>query len=587
MTAFAKLRRLFQLGRPPRLVIGAAILISLIEVGANLLFPILTRDIIDALPAADISPLAMLAEPRILLLLAVVLVGAGASSLSGFLLARSAERIARALKRRLFVALLGKPVAFFDENESGDLVSRVTTDTQVISLIGTKYLAGLITGLLLLTGSAVILYLLDPALTLAILLIIGASFLVMAPSLLKIIAITKEMNERRARISADVSRVFGEVRLVKAMSAEEAESARIGQRLDDAYAANLRFARIEALLAPINGFALTGAMIAIFTYGASRVAGGAMTIGTLTVFILYIFNVVGPLIQISAFLTQLQTALGSSSHLHDFLEAEPAVATPGDGQDQGPSALPGAGATIRFEQVEFGYPGRPGIGLSIDALEFPAGSKTAIIGPSGAGKTTLFSLLERFYPLDSGRILYGGQDISTLDVGQWRRKIGYVSQAAPLMNGTIAENILYGAEGPPDEDRLRRAAEAGHCTEFVSGLELGFDTLVGEAGVLLSGGQKQRIALARMFYRNPEIVLLDEATANLDEANEAAVLDSVATLIEGRTAIIITHRMSTLSAVDRVVVLERGVVADLLSPEEVLRQRDRYRRALAPSSDEV
>lgn len=585
MTAFAKLRRLFRLGRPPRLVIAAAILVSLIEVGTSLLFPILTRGIIDALPAADTSPLAMLAEPRILLLLAVVLVGAGASGLSGYLLARSAERIARALKRCLFVALLGKPVAFFDANESGDLVSRITSDTQVISLIGTKYLAGLVNGLLLLSGSAVILYLLDPALTLAILVIIGLSFVVMAPSLFKIMAITKEMNERRARISADVSRVFGEVRLVKAMSAEQVESGRIGQRLDDAYAANLRFARIEALLAPVNGFALTGAMIAIFTYGASRVAGGAMTIGTLTVFILYIFNVVGPLIQISAFLTQFQTALGSSSHLHDFLEGEPALQAPAHGAPAG--APSGNGATIRLEQVEFAYPGRPGIGLSIEALEFPAGSKTAIIGPSGAGKTTLFSLLERFYPLDGGRILYGGKDIAALDVGLWRRKLGYVSQAAPLMNGTIAENILYGAAGPHDELRLRASAEAGHCMDFVSGLERGFETLVGEAGVLLSGGQKQRIALARMFYRNPEIVLLDEATANLDEANEAAVLASVATLIEGRTAIIITHRMSTLSAVDRVVVLERGTVADVLPPEEVLRQRERYRRALAPSSDEV
>lgn len=580
MSGYGKLRAIIGLGEPERVVILLAIAISLVEVAANLLFPILTGSIIDGLPQAGAIGITGLLGPKVLLLLAVVLIGAGAASVSGYLLRRSAQRIGRALKRRIFVDLLRQPVAFFDRTESGELVSRITNDTQVLSMIGTKFLAGFISGILLLCGSAVVLLLLDPPLTLAILLIIAFSLLVMAPSFLRVAAITKLMNEARARISADLVRVFGEVRLVKALSAEQEEAAKIGLRLQEDYAAGLRFAKVEALLTPINGFALTAAMIAIFTYGAARVASGAMTIGTLTVFILYIFNFVGPLIQISTFLTQLQTALASSSHLFDLIRQE------ADGDNRPVRRLPPSrppGKDIRLENIEFSYPARPGVQLSIDAIDFPAGSATAIIGASGAGKTTLFSLLERFYPLEQGRILYGGVDIAEVDVDSWRRRIGYVSQSAPLMSGTIRQNILYGSTGAHNEQRLICAAEAANCSEFLAGLPDRFDTAVGEAGTLLSGGQKQRIAIARMFYRDPEIVLLDEATANLDEANEAAVLRSVSALIGGRTAIIITHRLSTLGAVDRVLLFESGRVAAVLSPDEVIRRSDFYRRVIEPT----
>ena len=580
MKSYAKLKALIALGEPQRAAMVLAVAISFVEIAANLLFPILTRALIDDLPRSAAAGATAVLGPQVLMLLAVVLTGAIAASVSGFILRRSAQKIGRALKRRIFVDLLRQPVAFFDVTESGELVSRITTDTQVIAMIGTKYLAGLINGVLLLTGSAIILMLLDPPLTLAILLIIALSFLVMAPSFMRVSSITRDMNEARAKVSAGVSRVFGEVRLVKALGAEKEEADKIGERLQVDYEAGIRFAKVEALLTPINGLALTAAMVAIFSYGAARVVSGAMTIGTLTVFMLYIFNFVGPLIQISTFLTQFQTALGSSSHLYDLIRQE---GDPPGRPAPVPSATPPPGQGIRIENVEFSYPSRAGVQLSLDGVEFPAGSATAIIGASGAGKTTLFSLLERFYPLEQGRILYGGVDIADLDLDDWRRRIGYVSQSAPLMSGTIRENILYGSEAPHSEERLLHAARAANCADFIADLPDGFDTAVGEGGTLLSGGQKQRIAIARMFYRDPEIVLLDEATANLDEQNEAAVLRSVTALIGGRTSIIITHRLSTLSAVDRVLLFEGGTVAETLTPEEVIGRSDIYRRALEPA----
>lgn len=566
-----------RLGQPERLVIGIAIAVSLIEVAASLIFPVLTREIIDHLGPGGNGVL----RTRIVLLLAVVLAGGLAAAVSGYLFARSSQRFAQRLKQQLFTGLLNKPVAFFDDAEGGDLVSRITTDTQVLSQIGTKHLSGLINGLLLLGGSAIVLSMLDPALTLAILGIIGTAFLLMAPSFLKITAITKDINTCRAGVSAEIARVYGEVRLVKAMNAEAVEGRRIERRLAESFESNLRYARVEALLTPLNGLALTGAMIAIFTYGAGRVQSGLMTIGTLTVFILYIFNIVAPLIQISVFLTQFQTARGSSIHLCELLDR------PGEREAAGPGIADAAAArdsSIRFENVKFSYPCRSGHALAIQALEFPAGSRTAIIGESGAGKTTIFSLIERFYALEQGQILCGGRNIAMLDLALWRARIGYVSQAAPLMNGTIAGNVTYGEDGMPNQARLICAAEAANCMDFIEALDEGFDTPVGEGGVLLSAGQKQRIALARMFYRNPDILLLDEATANLDEGNEAVVLRSIQRLMDGRTSIVVTHRPAALAMVDRVVVMERGAVTAVLSPHEAMAQREILRKAFADAA---
>jgi ATP-binding cassette subfamily B protein AbcA/BmrA len=561
----ASLARLLKSARPERGLIAAGVLIAILDVGANLLFPILTRNIIDSMSVRPVG----FSDARILVLMGVVLLGGMASGVAGYMLAYAAQRIGVRLKNRLFASVLRKPIELFDRRESGDLVSRITNDTTTLTLLCTKSLSGLTNGLLLLLGSAIILFFLDPWLTGAIFGIIGGAFVIMAPSFLKITAITKDVNDSRAEANANIARVLGQIRLVKAANAEAFESRKISQYLDEGLLHAKRSARVEALLTPLNGLALTGAIVMIFTYGAARVHTGAMTIGTLTVFILYIFNVVAPLIQISTFISQLQTARGSSAQLCELLD-EP-------GEQAGPAkpytVHDHAGEGICLQDIEFAYPTRPGVVLKIQRLDFPANSCTAIIGESGAGKTTLIELIERFYPLEVGQITCNGKNITSFELNEWRSRIGYVAQDAPLMKGTIADNIAYGDKGPVDRSRLCSAATSANCMDFINSLSEGFETRIGEAGILLSAGQKQRIALARAFYLDPEILLFDEATANLDDANETAVLQSIARLVKGRTSIIITHRSATLEYVDRVVLLERGAVSAVFSPEQAMAHR--------------
>jgi ATP-binding cassette subfamily B protein AbcA/BmrA len=356
---------------------------------------------------------------------------------------------------------------------------------------------------------------------------------------------------------------------VKAANAEAFEGRKISHYLDESLRHAKRSAQVQALLTPVNGLALTGAIVTIFTYGAARVHTGAMSIGTLTVFILYIFNVVTPLISISTFISQWQTARGSAVQLCDLLDqpgeqVEPIMPNP---------IHDTARSGICLRDIEFSYPTRSGVVLKIERLDFPPNSCTAIIGSSGAGKTTLIELIERFYPLAKGRITWNGTDIASFDLNEWRSRIAYVAQDAPLMRGTIAENIAYGEKYPVDPSRLCSAAILANCLDFIDSLPDGFETRIGEAGALLSAGQKQRIALARAFYLDPEILLFDEATANLDDANETAVLQSIATLVKGRTSIIITHRTASLEYVDRVVIMELGTVAAVLSPQQAMEHR--------------
>jgi ATP-binding cassette subfamily B protein AbcA/BmrA len=323
--------------------------------------------------------------------------------------------------------------------------------------------------------------------------------------------------------------------------------------------AGRRLAVTQALLSPANGLAVTAALVLLFTYGSARVAAGTLSAGTLTAFILYIFNIVAPLLQLSKFVSQLRMAQGAAEPLAELLTLESA-ARPAEPAE--PWSRDEAGALV-FEDVRFGYGADPI--LEIDRLVIPAGKRTAIVGASGSGKSTLLALIERFYAPEAGRILCGGRDIATVDLTQWRQAIGYVPQSAPLGSGSIRDNIVYGAD-EVDEDRIVAAAEAANCMEFIRKLPDGLDSAVGENGVLLSGGQRQRIALARLFYRDPAILLLDEATASLDEENGHLVMESFQRLMVGRTTIIVTHQLGLLRDLDRVYTVIGGQLVETAIP---------------------
>jgi ATP-binding cassette subfamily B protein AbcA/BmrA len=567
------LRRIVQLGRPRWGLVVAGTSVLLVEAGATLAFPLLTRNLIDGLSAPGQTGASLWSNGALLGLIAVLLVAALAAAVGKYLLSKTGLAMMARLKQALVAKLITHPVGYFDTRESGEHVSRVNHDTGTIAKLVSDATPNLMSGVVLLIGSALVLCLLDLRLAGVLFGIIFTAFLIMLPAIARTAKITFDQNQTMARLAGQLTQLFGNVRLVKSFTAERIETERAAGEIQALYRHGLRAARLQSMLQPVITLAMTCALVSIFVYGGSRIVEGTLTIGTLTAFILYIFNVIAPLVQLSAFATALQSSRGAAVSLLSILEAEVEHdAAAGDSA----AKVPARGGLL-VEGLRFGYDNCPPL-LAIDRLEIPHGSRTAIIGPSGSGKTSLLSLIERFYEPQAGAICYGGVPIGTLPIHEWRRKIGYVAQNAPVFSGTIRENILYGTRGPAAEGDVIAAARAANCLEFITRLDHGFDTLVGEDGVRLSGGQRQRLAIARMFMRDPEILLLDEATANLDGEAERLVLAAIHNLMGNRTVIMVTHRLGMAETVDQIVVVEDGRVAATGSHAELAAAEGYYAR---------
>jgi ATP-binding cassette subfamily B protein AbcA/BmrA len=563
-------------GAPSRMLILAALLITLVEVACSLLFPFLTKQIVDRLSGGSSVVQDIFGQSSVYYLMAALLVGAVAGGVASFLLAKVGLAFTAKFKSRLTESLLFHSVTYFDGLESGAHVSRISTDIDVVSKFLTSHLQGLVLGLLMLVGSISMMAVLDGRLTLVIIVIIAAAFAVTAPVTIVLGSLTRSISDGNARLSARLARIFANVRLVKAYSSERYEIGQVDGLVGDLYRNHLHAARVQAALTPIMSLALTCSMLAIFAYGGARVETGSLSIGTLTAFILYIFSVVAPLIQLSMFFAGLQSAKGASARLTHILSGETEPSS--EPADMSTAAIPDAAQALTFRDVLFSYDGCLEPALEIDSLVIPAGGSVAIVGPSGAGKTTVISLIERFYGPRSGAILWGDTDIADLPLRTWRSCIGYVSQDAPLLAGTIRENIEYGLSGEPDQARLERSAEAANCLGFIRELKDGFDSQVGDSGVRLSGGQRQRIAIARIFMRDAKLVILDEATSNLDVESEAAVLEAIKRLMRGRTTIVVTHRASGLANIENIAVLEKGRIVDFGAAGHIIGQSAYYSR---------
>lgn len=308
-------------------------------------------------------------------------------------------------------------------------------------------------------------------------------------------------------------------------------------------------------------------LILIFGYGGAQIAAGHISAGELVAIMIYLVQIIIPFTQMATFFTSLQKALGATERIQLIIK-EPIEQFEG-------ASLPQTLQPLVFENVSFQYGDKEV--LTQMSFEIPAGKTTAFVSQSGGGKTTMFSLIERFYDVTSGQILYGGQNIEDFSLERWRGLIGYVSQESPLLNGTVRENLLYGNPLASDE-QLQQALRAANAFDFVNKLEDGLNTSVGENGVKLSGGQKQRLAIARAILRDPQILLLDEATSNLDNESEREVQEALTNLMTGRTTIVIAHRLSTITNADQILVFENGMLSGRGSHHELIQTHDYYKQ---------
>lgn len=568
---FQPLSRLIRRIRIPWLLLASACLLTLVDVGIGLWIPLLTRDLIESTTGG--------AVPRgiVLALVAALLVEAAFSAASLYLMARAGEGLTASLRERVVAHLLRLPMADHDDRQSGELVSRTMSDTQAVQSLLTEQLVSFVAGLVSIVGAVVILWLLDWKLTLVLFSAALGALLLVLPVAARLHVVGRDTQDLLAAFSGRLASVLSDIRLVKASCAEHEESRRAQDSIEALQRLGVREARIMAILGPTVTVGLSGALVIILGYGGARVAAGALTVGTLVAFILYLFQVVFPMIQFTAFLAALNKAAGAAEHLGELLELDPE-----DGVPDGARPRAVAETDLVFDGVHLSY-GAEEV-LRDVRLRIPAGRVTALVGPSGGGKTSLLSLVERFYPTTRGSIRLGSTPIDDFALEPWRRRIGYVSQEAPLLAGTVRDNVCFGLDPAPSDEQVVDALRAARADEFVARLENGLDSEVGERGAKLSGGQRQRLAIARAFLIDPDVLMLDEATANLDSESETAIRAALADLRRDRTTLIVAHRLASVRDADQIAVIEGGTITGTGRHDELLESHVTYRRLVEQQS---
>ena len=596
----ASLRQLLPFVFEHKKVLVVVAVLSVAEAVATLLQPLLVGDVISRVQEG--------AALGILLWLLVGLVVA--SSLIGgfqhYLLQRTGTAVVYSSRRRLIAKLLHLPVQEYDARRTGDLVSRVGTDTTLLYAVLTQGLADSLGSVLIFVGAIVAMLFIDPLLLLCIVVVIGASVAVVGALSGRIRRATQAQQEKVGELASGVERAVGSIRTIRASGAAGREESAIGETAAGAFAAGLRVAKASALVVPIAGVALQLSLLVVLGVGGFRVAAGAITIAQLVVFVMFLFFLIQPLASFFGALTSVNQALGALGRIQEILDLEDETAH--DAELAASALVDGdTTAAIEFRDVHFAYPAAvvaarrgateearktladghvpvleeeavPTEGEVLRGVSFrvPRGSRVALVGPSGAGKSTTLSLIERFYDPTAGAVLIGGTDVRALDRLALRAQLGYVEQDAPTLAGTLADNLRLASPDASDEDceRVLRAVNLGDVLERSP---LGLQAPVGEAGVMLSGGERQRLAIARALLAAPPILLLDESTSSLDGLNEHRMREALDAVATGRTLLVIAHRLSTVVDSDLIVVLDDGRVVGQGTHAELVETVPLYR----------
>jgi len=545
------------------LILG--ILLSLLTTAVDLAIPLAAQTFIDGITIDLFTPAIIFG------ILALLFVQVLFDGFSYYLLIKVGQRVVAGLRELLWKKVIKLPVPYFDQNTSGETVSRVVNDTNIVYNLISQFLPQFISGIISIIGSVTILFLMDWQMTLVLFIVVPLMVLFMVPLGRRMSKISKELQGQTAEFSGSIQQTISESRLMKSSTAESYENDKGMEGIDQLYKTSLKEGKILAVVSPIMSLLMMGTLILIVSYGGVRVSQGMMTTGSFIAFLLYIFQLIFPMVTFANFYTQIRKTVGATERIITILNEDEEDFTSGKVMDI--SGLP-----IEFEDVYFSYSVEEKTVLSgIYFKTFP-GQKIALAGPSGGGKTTLFGLIERFYTADSGQIYIGNHRVEEVAMRSWRKQIGYVSQENAMMSGTIRDNLCYGLPEDFDvsEDDLWQAAEMAYAKEFIQAFPNGLDEIIGERGIKLSGGQRQRINIARAFLRDPKILLMDEATSNLDSQSEQVVSDALKRLMENRTTFVIAHRLSTITDANLILFIEEGQVTGRGTHEELIDSHELY-----------
>jgi ATP-binding cassette subfamily B protein len=602
----AKFSDLFPFLLEHKKVLSFVIVLSALGALASLAQPLVVSQVITAV--GDGLELGNL----VYVLIALVVVSALLSGFRHYLLQRTGEGVVLSSRKKLVARMLNLPITQFDQRRTGDLVSRVGSDTTLLRAVLTQGFVEAIGGTLTFVGAVVAMIFLDS-------LLFGLTALVVAVAVITVVTLSRRIRvasrkaqERVGDLAASVERAISAVRTVRATNATEREVLAVEKDAEAAWRMGIQVARISALVVPISGIALQVAFLVVLGVGGYRVASGALDISNLVAFILFLFMMIMPLGQAFGAINSINQALGAMGRIQEIIDL------PGEAEfDDTHNSLEKVGGTntamIAFRNVTFRYPetahkteaeklvaetiGEDALSaisrgpitaeiplddlkdrLVLDSVSFtiPQGSRTALVGPSGAGKSTVLSLVERFYDPVAGSIELLGTDITTIARTELRAMMGYVEQDAPVLAGSIRDNLLLGSPNATDDDCKAVLAQV-NLTEVLERDPQGLDAPVGEAGVMLSGGERQRLAIARALLAGPPILLLDESTSSLDGANEQLMREAIDQVATNRTLVVIAHRLSTVVDSDQIIVLDHGKVVGVGTHSELVKSTPLYR----------
>lgn len=572
--SISSLRSIFHYLRPYRLAVTGATLALLVTSCGVLGMGAALRYLVDEGIAKG--------NPELLtqaywVLLGVVALLAGATYTRYLLVSWVGERVVADIRRDVFNKVISMDTTYFETTRTGDILSRITTDTTLLQTVVGSSVSIFLRNTLLFTGGVTMLAVTNAALTGYVMLMLPLVILPIVIIGKRVRTLSRETQNRVADLSSHAEETISAIRTVQALTLEQSESNRFAKLVEQTLDTATRRIKMRAWLTAIVIALVFGAIITVLYIGGKDVMSGDITAGALSSFIFYAVVVAGALGAISEVIGELQRAGGATERLMELMDLSPIITAP-----ENPVTLPEQPeGAVTFEAVRFCYPSRP-LTPAVDgiSLAIKPGQTVAVVGPSGAGKTTLFQLILRSYDPESGRITLDGTDIRALDPKTLRSHIGVVPQDPVIFSTNVWNNIRAGNGSASDADILA-AADTANATSFIKALPNGFDSFLGEKGVRLSGGQRQRIAIARAIVRDPRILLLDEATSALDSESEAAVQQALARIMKGRTTLVIAHRLATVLSADAIVVLNQGRIESIGTHDELLKSNPLYQRLAA------
>lgn len=506
----------------------------------------------------------------LLLVVALFITSALISAFGGTILGIFGESVIQRLRKRVWKKLTTLKVAYFDTVKAGEMSSRLVNDTTQVKQLVAGTFPQTLSSLILVIGSVYMMILMDWRMSVAMLIAVPVVILLMLPVMAFGSKVGHQRQDALAQFNGVVNETLSEIRLVKTSNAEAHVQSQGAGEVDKLYQVGKKEAIFDAVMQPIMMMVFMSMVFGLLAYGMHRIAIGAMTIGTLMSFLMYLFNLIGAMPSIAMLFSEMAKAAGSTERVQELLLEEPEDLTSGKQVDLREKVL-------EVNHLDFSYEADQPILRDVSFKAEP-NQVIAFAGPSGGGKSTIFSLLERFYTPTGGTITIGGQPIDQLQLADYRRQIGYVSQDSSIMAGTIRQNLTYGLDQPFSDEALWHVLALAYAKDFVQAMPEGLETQVGERGVKISGGQRQRLAIARAFLRDPQILMLDEATASLDSESETMVQQALSNLMQGRTTLVIAHRLATIVDSDQIYFIENGQITGQGRHTELVAQHATYAR---------